>query len=274
MVGGDEADMTVTAAPRRSSAAERRQAETNRLLAQAHTAVAAERQRLLDEVVVANLGVARSIEQVACLGLVQAANRFDPTKADDFLSYAVPTIRGEVRRHFRDLGWAVRPPRSVQELQSALNADAADPAAGSSTRSSDGEGGGDSDDAVAARLGVTVEQVREARTAQGCFQPTSLDTPVGTDRQPLAASLVHDEFDEHAAVEARVILRTLTRELSSRDRLILYLRFVEGRTQAEIGEEIGVTQMQVSRLLDRILRQMRARALGSDRADVGAALAS
>jgi RNA polymerase sigma-B factor len=236
MVGGDEADMTVTAAPRRSSAAERRQAETNRLLAQAHTAVAAERQRLLDEVVVANLEVARSIagryrnrgiaaedlEQVACLGLVQAANRFDPTKADDFLSYAVPTIRGDVRRHFR----------------------------------------------------VTVEQVREARTAQGCFQPTSLDTPVGTDRQPLAASLVHDEFDEHAAVEARVILRTLTRELSSRDRLILYLRFVEGRTQAEIGEEIGVTQMQVSRLLDRILRQMRARAIGSGRADVGADRAS
>jgi RNA polymerase sigma-B factor len=286
--------MTVTATPRRSPAAERRQAETNRPLAEAHTAGPAERRRLVDEVIVANLEVARSIagryrnrgiatedlEQVAFVRLAQAANRFDPSKADDLLSYAVPTIRGEVRRHFRDLGWVVRPPRGVQELQSALNTDVADSSVRVGTASGHGEvpegpeHPEDSNDAVAARLDVTIEQVREARSARGCFQPTSLDALLGANREPLAASLVDDEFDEHAVVEARVILRTLTHELSPRDRLILYLRFVEGRTQAEIGKEIGVPQMQVSRLLDRILLQMRTRALGSSRSGTGNALAS
>jgi RNA polymerase sigma-B factor len=261
--------MTIAAEPQRVSAAEQRQTATNEMLREAQAAGPAERQRLLDEVIVANLEVARSIagryrnrgiagddlEQVACLALVRAANRFDPTKADDFLTFAVPTIRGEIRRHFRDHGWTVRPPRGVQELQAAINADAADPATGGVQD--------DSDEQVAARLGVTAAQVREARGAQGCFAPTSLDAPGVGDREPLAATLVEDEFDEHAAVEARVILRTLVKELKPRERLILYLRFVEGRTQAEIGAEIGVTQMQVSRLLTRILTQMRQQALGS-----------
>jgi hypothetical protein len=105
------------------------------------------------------------------------SNRFDPTKADDFLTFAVPTIRGEVRRHFRDHGWTVRPPRSVQELQAAINADAADPATGGARDVSDEQ--------VAARLGVTAAQVREARAAQGCFAPTSLDAPSAGDREPL-----------------------------------------------------------------------------------------
>jgi RNA polymerase sigma-B factor len=256
--------MTITAGQNRVTPSDQRHLDTNRLLVEAHDASPTERQRLIDEVIVLNVEVAKSVarryrnrgiatddlEQVACLGLVRAANRFDPTRADDFLTYAVPTIRGEVRRYFRDHGWAVRPPRSVQELQSAVNADVAAAAPGD-----------DSDDQVAGRLGVSADQVREARSARGCFAPTSLDTPFADDQEPLAASLVdEDEFDEREAVEARVFLRTLTRELSPRDRLILYLRFVEGRTQAEIGAEIGVTQMQVSRLLSRMLGKMRDRA--------------
>ena len=111
---------------------------------------------------------------------------------------------------------------------------------------------------VADRLGIDPKDVSEALQAHGCFAPTSLDAPnqVG---EPWSASLVDDDFDEHEAVEARAILRTLTKELEPRERLILYLRFVEGRTQKEIGEEIGVTQMQVSRLLTRILTKMRSR---------------
>ena len=212
-----------------------------------------------------NLGVARSIarrydnrgipsedlEQVACLGLVRAASRFDPTKSDDFLTYAVPTIRGEVRRYFRDYGWTVRPPRRIQELQTALNADVFDAGRGA---------GEDSEVKIAARLGVDTDLVREARAAQGCFTPTSIDALSDVDSEPLVASIADAGLDPHAAVEARVILRSLTQELKPRDRLILYLRFVEGRTQAEIGEEIGVTQMQVSRLLERILTRMRQRA--------------
>ncbi|WP_082574566.1 MULTISPECIES: sigma-70 family RNA polymerase sigma factor [unclassified Nocardioides] len=251
----------------RPAASQRRQSETNRLLTEARaTSTPAERQRLLDEVVVTNLEVSRSIahqyrnrgiptddlEQVAAMGLVKSANRYDPSKADDFLSYAVPTIRGEIRRHFRDLGWTIRPPRSIQELQTAMNTDA----------SHQTHQGDDSDDAIATRLGVTTEKVREARAAQGCFNATSIDATQGADNEPLAARLVDDEFNEYASVEARVILHTLTKELSPRDRLILYLRFVEGRTQSEIGAEIGVTQMQVSRLLNRIITRMRNAAVG------------
>lgn len=239
---------------------ELRHSKTNRLLIEASQVGPVERQLLIDEVIVANIDVARSIarryrnrgiatedlEQVASLALVRAANRFDPSKADDFLTFAVPTIRGEVRRHFRDHGWTVRPPRRIQELQAAINKDAA------------ANAGQDlSDREVALRLGVDVEQVQSARAAHGCFAPASLDTPVHEDGESLVTSLVDDEYDEHAAVEARVILRSLTQELEPRDRLILYLRFVEGLTQSEIGKELGVTQMQVSRLLSRILRDLR-----------------
>jgi RNA polymerase sigma-B factor len=252
--------MTPSAVHARETAGEDRSAATNRMLLEAQHAAPADRKRLIDEVITRNIEVARSVagryrnrgipiddlEQVACLALIRAAHRFDPTKADDFLTYAVPTIRGEVKRHFRDHGWVVRPPRRVQEVQalirqSDLGPDDARP---------------DNPDGLAARLGIDVKDVSEALQAHGCFAPTSLDAPnqVG---EPWSASLVDDDFDEHEAVEARAILRTLTKELTARERLILYLRFVEGRTQKEIGDEIGVTQMQVSRLLNGILTGMR-----------------
>ena len=247
---------------------------TNQLLAQAQAADGAERQRLIDEVVVANVEVARSIarryrnrgipvedlEQVACLALVRAANRFEPDKAEDFLTYAVPTISGEVKRYFRDHGWAVRPPRRVQEVQALLAQDA--------KRSG---GVQESPEEIAARLGVSVEEVARAEEAQGCFVPVSLDAPVGhADHAEARGDLLVDEdqFTEWDAAEARTILRTLTKHLKPRDRLILYLRFVEDRTQAEIGAELGVTQMQVSRLLSRILSDMRERLGASAEVDV------
>lgn len=251
----------------RASTARSRQTKTRQLLLEAQHAGPVDRQRLVDEVIVANIEMARSVarryrnrgvpiedlEQVACVALVRAANQFDPTKADDFLTYAVPTIRGEVRRYFRDHGWAVRPPRSIQELQSSLN----------KLASSSGRDGSDED--AASQLGVSVDEVRAARAAQGCFVPKSLDAAVRDGGESLGATLVDDEFDEYAAVEARVILDTLTRDLKPRERLILYLRFVEGRTQAEIGAEIGVTQMQVSRLLAKVLDKMRERAFAGER---------
>lgn len=243
--------------------------QTNQLLGQAQTADRAERQRLLDEVVVANVEVARSIarryrnrgipledlEQVACLALVRAANRFEPDKAEDFLTYAVPTISGEVKRYFRDHGWAVRPPRRVQEVQALLAQDA--------KRSG---GARETPEQIADRLSISVEDVTRAEEAQGCFAPVSLDAPVGqADHAEARGELLVDEdqFNEWDAAEARTILRTLTKDLKPRDRLILYLRFVEDRTQAEIGAELGVTQMQVSRLLSRILSEMRERLGGS-----------
>lgn len=241
----------------------KRNAQVNRLLSHAQHATGTRRRQLLDEVVVLMLPVARSVaaryrhrgvaledlEQVACLALVGAANRFDPAKADDFLTYAVPTIRGEVKRYFRDHAWSVRPPRRVQEIQGLL---ARSDAARSASGNIDPQRAAD-------ELGLEVQDVEDALRAQGCFSPTSLDAPQLDGDATIGDLLVDDQFDEHAAVEARVILRTLTKDLTPRERLILYLRFVEGRSQAEIGEEIGVTQMQVSRLLSRILRDMRAR---------------
>ncbi len=251
-------------------AARIRQSTTNRLLRAAQQAGPSERQRLIDEVIVANIDVARSVarryrnrgilsedlEQVACVALVKAANQFDPAKAEDFLSYAVPTIRGEVRRYFRDQGWVVRPPRPIQELQAAIGELVAH-----ATHEL-------SDDELATQLGVSPDEVRSARSAQGCFCPTSLDVPTREGGDSLGVNLVDDEFDEYAVVEARTILSTLARDLKPRDRLILFLRFVEGRTQSEIGDELGVTQMQVSRLLTRILGQMRERAVAATHVDV------
>jgi RNA polymerase sigma-B factor len=232
------------------------------MLGEARHAPPAERRRLLDEVTVRNMEVARSIaakyrsrgipsedlEQVAYVALVRAADRFDPEKADDFLTYAVPTIRGEIKRHFRDHGWTVRPPRRIQEVRALINHDRGEPI-GATNAPAD----------IAGRIGVKVAEVEDALNAQGCFHPVSLETPLWDGAaDTIGGSLVNDDFDEHAAVEARVILRTLTKQLQPRERLILYLRFVENRNQAEIGEEIGVTQMQVSRLLSRILEKMRA----------------
>jgi RNA polymerase sigma-B factor len=224
-----------------------------------------ERHRLVDELVVVNLGVARSIavryrnrgisgedlEQVARLGLVKAAQAFDPTRQNDFLAYAVPTIRGEVRKHFRDAGWTVRPPRRIQELQSRIMAAAADltQTLGRSPRPSE----------IARHLDANLEEVHEALAADGCFSPSSLDRRVSEDENSasLGDLLPADDTDQDAA-EARLMLAPVVRQLSERDQLILHLRFFKGLTQEEIAGEIGVTQMHVSRLLNRILQELRS----------------
>jgi len=216
-----------------------------------------------------NVGVARSmasryrnrgidlddLEQVALLGLTKAAQRFDPGAGHDFLSYAVPTIRGELRRHFRDSGWMVRPPRRVQDLQSRISRaqDELEATLGRSPRPTE----------VAAHLDVALEDVVEALTADGCFTPTSLDGPVGDGSASLGDLLGFDDTAVVAA-EARIVLEPVVRKLSERDRRILHLRFVEERTQQEIAEEIGLTQAQVSRVLTRILTDLKADLDGSN----------
>jgi RNA polymerase sigma-B factor len=218
---------------------------------------------LTDQLIETNAGVARSmagryrnrgidlddLEQVALLGLTKAAQRFDPTAGHDFLSYAVPTIRGELRRHFRDAGWMVRPPRRVQDLQAriARAQDELEPQLGRSPRPSE----------VAAHLGEELDNVVEALAADGCFTPTSLDGPVGDGASSLGDLIGGDDRAIESA-EARVVLGPVLRTLSPRDQRILHLRFVEERTQQEIAEAIGLTQAQVSRVLSRILDELRS----------------
>lgn len=245
----------------------RRREETTRLLSlMAEAGTAAERAALQDELITVNMSVATDVakryhdrgiasddlDQVALLGLTKAARGYDCAKGSDFLSFAVPTIRGEIRRHFRDAGWAVRPPRRIQELQPRITAAEATlfQKLGRSPRPSE----------LAEHLEVELEEVLEALSANGCFAPTSLDAPaVGVETRPI--DLLGEDDDGFVGAEARAALRPLLRGLSDRERLILELRFCQGLTQREIGEAVGVTQMQISRVLAQVLARLRERLL-------------
>ncbi len=192
------------------------------------------------------------LEQVAYVGLCSAARRFDPAAADSFASYCVPTVLGELRRHFRDRGWVVRPPRRVQEVQmQVLRAQSA--MAGDLGRDPTAE-------ELAADIGAPLEDVVEALAVRSCYVPTSLDKPVGGehDAPALHELLPHDGDGGGAAAEARMLLAPVVRQLGERDRRILRMRFFDDLTQREIAEDVGVTQMQVSRVLTRIFGELRS----------------
>jgi RNA polymerase sigma-B factor len=239
-----------------------RREATQRLLALAHEADEAGRAAYQARVVELNMQIAvdvarryrsrgvaaEDLEQVAYLGLVKAVRGFDAERATDFLSYAVPTIRGEVRRYFRDHGWAVRPPRSVQQAQSRITAVESDlcQELGRAPRPSE----------IAERLDLDIDLVVEALAANGCFVPTSLDTSAADADAGIGEKLGDDDpgFD---SAEARVALKPLLEHLDRRERIMLEMRFFKGATQSEIGEVLGITQMQVSRLLSALLVRLR-----------------
>jgi len=243
---------------------ERRDRTTELFLLRAESDDPTEQARLTEELVRINIPVARDatrrfrdrgisnddIEQVSYLGLIKAVQGFDPARGHDFLSFAIPTIRGEVRRYFRDHGWAVRPTRSVQEAQSKINSCEAE--------LSQRLGRGPRPSEIAEHLGLELELVIEALGAVGCFTPVSLDAPAHADDESstVGSTLPGDDRDFEMA-EARLLLGPALETLSERERLIVELRFVEGLTQSEIGARIGVTQMQVSRLLTKILKRLR-----------------
>ena len=242
-----------------------RERTTEELLERASAATSeAERRRLVDEVVVLNLPVARALAsrfrdrgeqlddlvQVASLALVKAAQHYEPGRGRGFLPYAVPTITGELRRHFRDRGWGVRPPRRLQELRLSIGA-----AAQELTQST---GRSPTVAELSAELGVDQEEVIEALAAAQDYHLTSLDAPMDGEQDgvPLGATL-GGEDDRFEKVVDLVSVRPLLASLSERDRHILTLRFFRGWTQSQIAADIGVTQMQVSRLLSRTLTRLR-----------------
>ena len=195
---------------------------------------------LIHELVLNNLEVARSIarryatgtsfsadvEQTANLALVTAARDFDVARGCEFLAYAVPCITGAVKHYFRDYAWMVRPPRSVQNAHMKTQEDRT----------------------LHAVSGVAVET---------CFRPRSLDQPLSSDGPSLAATMAFPDDSTWERAEARLLLAPHLRKLSPRARQVLHLRFVEDRTQEEIGEILGVTQFHVSRLLRRYLSELR-----------------
>ncbi|MFD9353387.1 SigB/SigF/SigG family RNA polymerase sigma factor [Streptomyces sp. NPDC060031] len=191
------------------------------------------------------------IIQVGTVGLIKAINRYDAERGVEFATFALPTITGEIKRFFRDTSWSVRVPRRLQELRLAIakTHDAMEQSLGRRP----------TDEELAERLGITREELTEGRRAANGYAAGPLDTPLrdegdggSTDR---ALAFEEESYDR---VECRATLKPLIATLSERERMILSLRFCEERTQAEIGEQLGVSQMHVSRLLSRILLKLRA----------------
>jgi RNA polymerase sigma-B factor len=191
--------------------------------------------------------------QVACVGLLKAIDRYDPERGTGFTRYALPTMLGELKRHFRDKGWALRVPRATQELALKVNeALGTLPAKlGRAARPRD----------VADAIGVSVEDVLEAMEAATAYEATSLDAPRGSsedDEEWTHGGALGDEDPGYELVELSDALRGTLAALPARERLILRLRFERDLTQAEIAQCVGVSQMHVSRLLRRSLDRLSA----------------
>jgi RNA polymerase sigma-B factor len=185
--------------------------------------------------------------QAASLALIKAVDRFDPARGNEFTTFAWATIEGELKRHYRDRTWLVRPPRNLQERFLSVSAviDELTAEAGRSPTFPE----------VADRAGLTVEDVIEAVEVRQAYLPGSLDAPVGPDADP-AADLADDDSG-FEFVEDRAVLGPLVARLPSLEQRILQLRFVDEWSQSQIGAELDISQMQVSRVLARSLATLR-----------------
>jgi RNA polymerase sigma-B factor len=186
--------------------------------------------------------------QVASLGLLNAIDRFDLSRDVQFSTYAAVTIVGELKRHFRDKGWAVRVPRRLQEIGLRINTVLPE--------LSQQLGRSPTIDEIAARCDANAEEILEAMEASQAYATSSLDAPAGEDGAAPIEVLGSDDpsmelLEEWASVAPAV------RDLPQRERTVLYLRFFRGLTQSEIAREVGVSQMHVSRILSQTLRELR-----------------
>jgi RNA polymerase sigma-B factor len=188
------------------------------------------------------------LRQVAYLALVKAVQRYEYGPERPFLAYAVPTIRGEIRRHFRDLGWTIRPTRTIQVAQARIRQAEDDlcQRLGRSPRPSE----------LAEHLDLDLDVVIEALAGAGLYQPTSLDSTPVDEGSPLSSRLAEQD-EGYATVDTRLVLAGLLDSLTPRERTMIDLRFFHDKTQKEIGEVLGVTQMQVSRLMSALMARLR-----------------
>ena len=195
--------------------------------------------------------------QVGSVGLLKAIDRFDVDRGVEFSTYATPTIVGELKRYFRDKGWAVRVPRRLQELSLRLNKIVAQltQELGRSPTVSE----------LAQAAEVSEEEVLEALESGQAYSTASLDAPSGEeDDAPGRVERMGDEDVRLENLEYFASLAPLIQQLPERERTILYLRFFQGLTQSGIAEEVGISQMHVSRLLSRILGYLRDGMVGAD----------
>ena len=220
--------------------------------------------QLRDELIEAHLGLAEylarrfsnrgepldDLVQVASVGLLKAVDRFDPERGVEFSTYATHTVVGELKRHFRDKGWAVRAPRRMQELYLRLGKVIA-------TLSQE-LGRSPTIPELATEAQVSEEEVLEALEAGQAYRFASLDAPSpGEEDSDTMAAHLGQEDAELVDAERRATLSPLLSQLPPREQKILHLRFFEGLTQSEIATRLGISQMHVSRLLARSLAQLR-----------------
>jgi len=189
------------------------------------------------------------LRQVAMIGLIKAIDGFDARRGNGFASYAVPTILGELRRHFRDKGWNVRVPRRLQELGAEIT--------GVSEWLTQELGRTPTTLDIADALSVSEDDVREGLFAAHAYSATSLNAPLRHDDDGSLSDLVAEDEDGYERAEATVVLRQLIPRLPTRERRIIGLRFYHQLTQSEIAAELGISQMHVSRLLSRSLTCLR-----------------
>jgi RNA polymerase sigma-B factor len=195
--------------------------------------------------------------QVASLGLLKAIDRFEPDRPTAFSSFAVPTILGELKRHFRDRGWSVRVPRDLQEMSVRVERVAEELSRELGRAPTPAE--------IASHIGATTEQVLEAREAAGAYRAVSLDRPRDDDEDSygMAESMGAEDPGFGIAEDAATVERLMA-VLSDREREVLRLRFEEDLTQSEIGARIGVSQMHVSRLIRQAVARLRQTAVEAE----------
>jgi RNA polymerase sigma-B factor len=190
------------------------------------------------------------LEQAGTVGLLNAVDRFEPDRGIDFLSYAVPTITGEVRRHFRDQAWSMRVPRRLKDLNVTLSA--------AMSQMSQTLGRAPNAPELAEHLGISKEEVLEALEASNAYRSGSLDEMLVDDPDSGKVSDLLGEADAALEqVEYQQTLAPLLEKLPQRERTIIKLRFFGNLTQSQIAEHVGISQMHVSRLLAKTLVQLR-----------------
>ncbi|GAA4818075.1 RNA polymerase sigma factor SigF [Streptomyces ziwulingensis] len=193
------------------------------------------------------------LTQVATIGLIKSVDRFDPERGVEFSTYATPTVVGEIKRHFRDKGWAVRVPRRLQELRLALTTATAE--------LSQLHGRSPTVHELAEKLAISEEEVLEGLESANAYSTLSLDVPDTDDESPAVADTLGSEDEALEGVEYRESLKPLLEDLPPREKRILLLRFFANMTQSQIAQEVGISQMHVSRLLARTLAQLREKLL-------------
>lgn len=188
--------------------------------------------------------------QVGTIGLIKAIDRFDPARGLEFTTYATPTIMGEIKRHFRDKGWSVRVPRRLQELSAKVN-QATDELTNELQRPPSVE-------EIANHLGTSVDDVLEAMESSSAYSSVPLETS-GSDSDDDAPAVI-DHYatvdQDLASSDDRMVLEDAIREFSPREQEVIRMRFLDGLTQVEIAKKLGISQVQVSRLLRRTLKKV------------------